>query len=426
MRRRFWGACLAAAILLLGMAPPIQSLGSLPSTLYLLPGEPGTVSLPASPLFQARVDQEEFLRLGDEPLSTRWQPLREGELWATAPGKARLEVAFLGLLPVASLEVEARPTLYLSPGGEALGVILRGTGVTVVDETALRGPDGVPRRPAFEAGIRPGDRLVAVEGVPVERKEDAAARIRSAIQKGDPVELELERGGRTLRVQVPPVYDVRAQRYLIGLWIRDGASGVGTLTFVDPRSGTFAALGHVVMDERTRQPFPTRDGAVVAALVTGVHKASAGSPGEKRAVFLPQEPLGYLTANTPLGIFGQWTGAWDQLAEPLPVARPQEVEVGPALLRTVLQGNQVEEFQVVIERVQPQMAEGRGLVIRVTDPRLLEEAGGIVQGMSGSPIIQGGKLVGAVTHVFVHDPTRGYGTFAYWMAEAAGLFEEER
>ncbi|MDI3270701.1 MAG: SpoIVB peptidase S55 domain-containing protein, partial [Bacillota bacterium] len=181
-----------------------------------------------------------------------------------------------------------------------------------------------------------------------------------------------------------------------------------------------------VMDERTRQPFPTRDGAVVGALVTGVQKAGSGSPGEKKAVFLPQEPLGYLTANTPLGIFGQWTGATADLAAPLPVALPQEVATGPAVIRTVLHGHEVEEFQVVIEKVQPQMAEGRGLVIRITDPRLLEEAGGIVQGMSGSPILQEGKLVGAVTHVFVHDPSRGYGTFAYWMAEAAGLFDEER
>ncbi|MDI3270299.1 MAG: PDZ domain-containing protein, partial [Bacillota bacterium] len=226
---------MAVAILLLGMAPPVQGLGTLPSTVYLLAGQKGSLSLPAGPLFQARVDQEEFLHLGDEPLSTRWTSLKEGALWASAPGKGRLEVAFLGLVPVATLQVEARPALALAPGGEALGVLLRGTGVTVVDETALRGADGVARRPAFEAGVRPGDRLVAVEGVPVERKEDAAARIRAAIQKGAPVVLELERGGRSFTVEVPPVYDVRAQRYLIGLWIRDGASGVGTLTFVDPR-----------------------------------------------------------------------------------------------------------------------------------------------------------------------------------------------
>ncbi|MGE5702682.1 MAG: SpoIVB peptidase, partial [Clostridia bacterium] len=213
--------------------------------------------------------------------------------------------------------------------------------------------------------------------------------------------------------------------YRMGLYIRDSAAGVGTLTFYEPKSGAYGALGHVISDVDTGQAIVVGDGQIVQASVTSIEKGESGNPGEKFARFYNESVvLGNITKNTPFGIFGKMKESPKRsyYQEAIPVALAEQVQEGPAKILTVVDGQRVEEFDIeIVNVVKQHFPATKGMIIRVTDKRLLDKTGGIVQGMSGSPIIQNGKLVGAVTHVFVNDPTSGYGCFIEWMLQDAGL-----
>jgi len=228
---------------------------------------------------------------------------------------------------------------------------------------------------------------------------------------------------------VTPVQDGESGRWRVGLYIRDGASGVGTLTFYHPASRKFGALGHVIAENETKKPFEFAEGLITAADVVRIQKGKRASPGEKITKQLESGPrLGIIEKNSRFGIFGRLSGAVRNplYPEPIPVAMASQVKEGPAEMLTVVDGQKIERFQIEIVRLMRQpTAEGKNMIVQVTDPRLLSETGGIVQGMSGSPIIQDGRLVGAVTHVFVNDPTRGYGVLIEWMLQEAGILKAE-
>ena len=207
------------------------------------------------------------------------------------------------------------------------------------------------------------------------------------------------------------------------MWVRDSSAGIGTLTYLDPESGIFAGLGHGVCDVDTGTLMPLYSGEAVNVAITGVTKGESGSPGELRGTFSQEAPIGTLVKNEATGIYGQMDGIPDILSqggEPVAVAMRQEVHTGKAMIRTTISGDTPVEYEISIERVSlSEQNPTRNMVIRITDPRLLSATGGIVQGMSGSPILQNGKLVGAVTHVLVNDPTRGYGILIENMLETA-------
>jgi stage IV sporulation protein B len=211
--------------------------------------------------------------------------------------------------------------------------------------------------------------------------------------------------------------------------MRDNAAGVGTLTFYEPVSGKYGALGHVIADSETAQPIEVRDGHIVRTSITAIHKGRRSIPGEK--VGGPEEPdnwLGSIEKNSRFGIFGSMNRPLRNpyYREAIPVAMSSQVKEGPAEILTVLKGERLERFSVEIQRVMATpTADGKNMIVKVTDQRLLSVTGGIVQGMSGSPILQNGRMVGAVTHVFVNDPTRGYGVSIEWMLQEAGVFPKE-
>src|SRR5699024_6539678 len=195
------------------------------------------------------------------------------------------------------------------------------------------------------------------------------------------------------------------------------------MTFYEPKSHKYGALGHIISDMDTKKPVNIEDGSILESNVTSIEKGSNGDPGEKQATFsTSKNHIGTITKNSPFGIFGKLTDAADSNKKALPIALTNEVEKGPAKIRTVIDGKKIEEFDVeVISSVQQKHPSTKGLIIKVTDPVLLKKTGGIVQGMSGSPIIQNGKVIGAVTHVFVNDSTSGYGVHIEWMLEEAGI-----
>ena len=224
--------------------------------------------------------------------------------------------------------------------------------------------------------------------------------------------------GRENPAQLTPWADASGV-YKAGLWVRDSSAGIGTLTFVDPVAGSFAGLGHPISDVDTGADFTLLSGEIVPVTVTGVRKASPGAAGELRGEFLP-DIIGTVTGNDTTGLYGRYTAPAQNAGTMLPVASPEEVHPGDAELWTALSGRTVQHYTVRIERVGG--GQDRDLTLRVTDPALLDATGGIVQGMSGSPLVQNGKLVGAVTHVLVGTPAKGYGIFADTMVKMAETY----
>ena len=315
-----------------------------------------------------------------------------------------------------ALSAQALAADTLIPVGEPVGIRLEVAGVLVAGTSAVETEDGVCS-PAQEAGVRAGDVITAVDGVSVEHAEELAADI-AAAEDGESVTLTLLRGGRELTVNVAPVRETDEEPRL-GMWLRDGVTGIGTLTYIDPETGAFGALGHGVNDPESGALLPASGGVICPARVVDVTPGRANDPGELSGSFTLTEELGVIRGNTNCGVFGIADRQAYAGTRAMPVAAPEEVENGPAAILVCVDGQEAREYDVEICRAGLMAGAGRDLTVFVTDPELLAVTGGIVQGMSGSPILQNGKIVGAVTHVLVSDPTRGYGIFAENMLAAA-------
>ncbi|KAI7254689.1 hypothetical protein KC345_g11233 [Hortaea werneckii] len=253
--------------------------------------------------------------------------------------------------------------------------------------------------------------MTSINGVKLDEVSKVAKLVERAGKSNDSLSIVYKRGGKEHTAQLKPAYDRNDKVWRLGLYIRDSAAGVGTLTFYAPKQGVYGALGHVITDMNTGTPIVVGSGHIVQSSVTSISKSQDGDPGEKRAHFLKEsQVLGNVESNTDFGIFGKMTRNPEHslYQEPIPVAMSAEVKEGPAQILTVVDGQQVERFNVEIIHVARQETPAtKGMVLRITDSRLIDKTGGIVQGMSGSPIVQNGRLIGAVTHVFVNDPKSG-------------------
>lgn len=296
----------------------------------------------------------------------------------------------------------------LVPVGHTVGIKLFARGVVVVKLSE----GGTPAR---AGGLQTGDVIVKCAGSAVTSSEQFKALLQES--GGEATDLQVRRDGDSVTLSVEPSQNDQGV-YGIGAWIRDSMAGIGTVTYYDPETGAFGALGHGITDVDTAQLMPFANGSILPATVKAVRKGEHGAAGELRGAFDLTGDLGSLSANTNSGIFGKLEADGDALplGEALPVGTAQP---GPAVIRTNVRGDAVEEFEIQIEKVLPQASDGRDLVLTVTDQELIALTGGIVQGMSGSPIIQNGTLVGAVTHVLVNDPTKGYGIMIETMLKAA-------
>ena len=305
---------------------------------------------------------------------------------------------------------------YLVPVGQTVGIKLFARGVMVVGLSEVNTQDGTCS-PAQACGLKTGDIITHINSQEVDTIEQVQEAVQSS---GGELEICATRSGRRMTMTAQATPCLADGSYKLGAWIRDSMAGIGTITFYDPATGAFAALGHGINDVDTGLLMPLSSGAIMPSSVSGVVAGEKGSPGALHGSFDLTRDLGALTANTDRGIFG--TLAEDCFGgEVIPVARRSEVQTGAATILANVSGETVEEYAVEILRVYPaSAAAGQSLMLRVTDERLLAATGGIVQGMSGSPIIQNGKLVGAVTHVLVNDPARGDGSFIEDMLEAAG------
>ena len=349
-------------------------------------------------------------------------------------GTSTYRVNLFGWLPLTEVVVDVVPLIQVYPGGQSIGVLLSADGLLINQVGGVVGMDGIEHFPAKEAGIQPGDILISIEGHSLRRPEQVSQLVNALAEEKNILAVVVRRQNRTLTCDVRPVktrrLDVLGRNtigYYLGIYVENPAAGVGTMSFYHAETGRFGALGHTITDSLGR-PIRIVSGSIVEASIDSIRVGSKGSPGEKVGFFHgEQDVLGSIDSNSNFGIFGQLKSSFQHPAftQPVPVAFAHQVREGPAEIYTVLRGNRVERFTVEIIKVSNQAKPSdKGMVVQVTDERLLRETGGIIQGMSGSPILQNGMLVGAITHVFVNDPTRGYGSFAEWMVYEAGLTTE--
>ena len=318
----------------------------------------------------------------------------------------RYAVSMAKAIPASAAAPSEEKTLI--PGGMVFGVRFFTEGVLVV---------GIPEgkaSPAYSAGVRVNDVILKVDGVAVKDAEGLSHAVDAA--GGRAVELTCRRNGKDFTVNVTP--RLEESGYKTGIWVRDSGAGIGTVTFIDPKTGLFGGLGHGICDADTGKPMPLGRGVLLGVNIGGITKGAAGDPGEIRGSFR-QEKLGAVTDNTDRGIFGIYSKIPRSLYGELPIAHKDEVRGGAATILCTLEDGKICEYKVELSSIDPTAEGGRCFTVKVTDPTLIAQTGGIVQGMSGSPIIQNGKLVGAITHVLVGDPTRGYGIFIENMLEAA-------
>ena len=335
-----------------------------------------------------------------------------------AAGNYKCNVLLFDIFPIKTVSVSVEPQICVIPSGEAIGVKLHTDGVLVIGSGSVTDTDGNSSEPAKKAGIVRGDRIVAVNDEPVSTNNDLRRIINR--EKGQ-ITVSIMRGEEALNLPVTAVYSNDTDSYLIGLWVRDSAAGIGTLTFYNPGNHTFAALGHGICDYDTDALFCVRDGSINYCRIKDVVKSENGSPGELLGEFSAKK-AGDILINSQVGIYGNITSM--PTAPLIPVASRFEAQTGEAQILCDVDGEGPKAYKIEITKVSKiAKLSGKSFVFKVCDDALTAKTGGIVQGMSGSPVLQNGKLLGAVTHVFVNDSTRGYGIFAENMLDMTNMME---
>lgn len=319
------------------------------------------------------------------------------------------EVKLAGIIPVKTVKVNVIQTPEVVPCGNSIGVKIYADGLIVVGISNFPSSDGRMVSPGGDGGIKTGDVIKEINGQTVKNASDFSKIVEDS--QGDAVTITVERNGAIFKYNLTPCKDSNDDLKL-GIWVRSSIAGIGTMTFYNPEDNSYGALGHGITDSDTGKIVPVGKGEVLIADIVSVKKGEKGSPGELRGTFLADNIVGSVAENTECGIYGKVTNSDAFKRETVQAAARSEVVEGNAHILTCIDGEQVEKYDIEIQKVtHKKSVDTKCMVIKVTDPLLLEQTGGILQGMSGSPIVQNGKLVGAVTHVFVNDPTRGYGIF---------------
>ena len=332
------------------------------------------------------------------------------------------ELYFLNTIPVKTVELNLVDRKTVTVSGAPFGIKMITRGLMVVGLTDVCSENG-RINPAKEAGIEVGDIILSINSKKLRSNEQLGLIVENS--GGEELDFMISRNGEIERKKVTPIKSVGDKQYRIGIWVRDSSAGIGIMTYIDKNSGTFAGLGHPVCDIDIGDVMPLKSGEIMRTSITGCQKGRVGAPGELKGKFEGYASIGEITINSETGIYGNIKNNIFKGRE-VPIAYNNEIKLGKASILTTVDGDGPEEYSVVIEKLNSPQHKTQNMVVRVTDKRLLEKAGGIVQGMSGSPIIQDGRLVGAVTHVFVNDPTRGYGIFIENMMDTQNKYKSTK
>lgn len=397
------GIALSAMAFLCNYSPWVREATSLPDALTLTSGQKFVVQTGLPMLAASDGGAVSVLASQDERVT----------ISAEAGGQTSVTFSLLGLIPVHETRVNVVEERTLIPGGQAVGVALKTRGVLVVSDAAKG------------RALRAGDVILSADGKNVESTKALSEQVGTA--QTDTVRLEVLRGGQTITVDAQAEPDPSDGRRKLGVWVRDSTAGVGTLTYIDPANQAYGALGHAIIDADTGRLLAAREGAILHASIVGVTKGQSGKAGELKGNFLKAgEQIGSLMENCEYGIYGVLDDMPENLLYPqgLRAGARSAVHTGTASIIATVDADGPQEYGVEIVRCFAQSEPSqKGMILRVTDERLLEKTGGIVQGMSGSPILQDGRIIGAVTHVYLSDATQGYGMYIEWMLEKSDAMD---
>lgn len=389
-------------------------LNKIPDKIHIVVNEPETFQFKLPFQLQAAAEDSQEVVFGQEsniPQDTlNLSSSKPFTFLSSSLGSYQVDVKLFGWLPLKSMAVEVVEDKYLMPGGFPIGIYLEDNGIMVIGTSAVEDMSGTSYEPGYGV-VKSGDYIMSANGIPVLNKEHMIQIVNE--YGAESIVLTIRRGGEEMDVKVDPV-QTAASEYKLGIWVRDDTQGIGTLSYIDEHNG-FGALGHGISDIDTGELVEVTGGTLYETEIRSVEKGRIGKPGSMSGVIYYQDSamLGSINTNTEQGVFGHIN---DRLrnridSEFLQVGYRQEIELGDAIIRCNVSG-EICDYNIKILKVDTSNAQkNKGMVIQVVDDRLLSVTGGIVQGMSGSPIIQNNKIIGAVTHVFIQDSTKGYGIF---------------
>jgi stage IV sporulation protein B len=417
-RKQWVGVALSCIVVLIVSSGSFRTAFSFPDVITLQKDQSLTIDtgFPVVSVYSSSAKKVESHRFGNLPVKVTVD--------TEIIGHHSVEFRLFGFIPLRRVSLVVSDSIMVMPGGHSIGVILRSGGLVVTGLAPVEDLEGRRLWPAQDAGIEVGDIILSVGDEKVSTKDQLSLAVNRAGRNGQWLDLLVQKpDGRALRKILYPVRHKNGG-YNIGLYVKDSLAGVGTLTFYDGSSRLYTALGHIIAENDSKGPAIMEEGQIVRATVMGIQPSKKGKPGEVLGTFVEgADVIGNINKNGPCGISGVLLTELENpfYSEPIPLGMESQVRTGPAEILTTLNGKEIQKFSIEIEEVFHRSSSSKGFVIRITDPELLAATGGIVQGMSGSPIIQNGYLIGAVTHVLVNDPERGYGTFAERMAKEAYL-----
>ena len=387
----------------------ILAIEAIPDSLILFEGE----KLNIKTILGMNIDQNENYKAIQTSSSTSSNSINEAKT-------TNIDVNILGKIPVKNVSISVLPKTTVIPSGSVAGVKLYTNGVLVVGMGEVQGIDNEKYKPYENTGIKEGDMIVSIEEQEISNTADLVNTVNES--KGKKIDIKYVRDGNTLECSMIPT-QTSSTEYKLGLWVRDSAAGVGTVSFYEPKTKTFGALGHGITDIDTGSLINIANGEFVTTKVLSITKGEQGNPGKMQGTVAKQQNIGKIYKNTNFGIYGtvdNLSALNVDSSKEMEVALREEIQTGNATILSSLDGEKVKEYNIEIEKIYTNNDyDNKSMLIKVTDEELLEKTGGIIQGMSGSPIIQNGKFVGAITNVLVNDPTKGYAIFGDLMLKQA-------
>lgn len=405
MRKLFWvslSLCFAMAATAFIM-PSIKKINSLPDNMVVTYSD-----------IQKSNDTDKFSSFIELELPKNINVASNGELTDTV-----MSVKLFNLFTIKKVKVRLLTDTDVYVGGEIVGFNLFSDGVICVGSNAVVTKEGT-KEPIKASGLMEGDAILKIEGNEIDSVEDIDRIINADQYAGKQVELTILRNGENKKVNILPEFDVLSQKYKMGLWVRNSASGVGTLTYIKKSDFRFGAVGHPIVDESLGENFEIERGNIYKCKLVEIKKGEKNNPGEIRSTInLSDDSIGFADTNCKFGVFGNILNkSTIDANRTAALGGRLSVETGDAQIYCAIDNLGVKAYDIKIIRASKQSyAEDKSMIIKVVDKELLEKTGGIIQGMSGSPIVQNGKIVGAVTHVLLEDPTRGYGVYVDWMVD---------
>lgn len=402
----------------------LQALSELPNKLLIIDGKEYVFDLKMPFLVNLSQDKKVDLRLNGSRIDNGIKNINMMNQFTLLSNKnqdstVNLNFKIFGFIPFKSMQVNVVSNKKLIPCGNSIGVKIHTDGALVVGTSKILGSDGEYYEPYNSSNINVGDYIIKINDTEIKN----IPQITSVIEKtsGQPLKLLIKRKGSYIQAKVTPCKSSDG-KYRIGLWLRDSTAGIGTLTFYDKENGIFGALGHGITDVDSGTLMVINNGEILSSSIVSIKKGYSGNPGELKGILMVNKGKGEVIKNTEYGIYGRVNNNSSIVPnnKAIPIALRNEIKEGPAQIITSINGNNISFYNIQIQKVIRQNIDSsKNMIIKITDKRLLDYTGGIVQGMSGSPIIQDGKLVGAVTHVLINDPTKGYGIFIESMIQKA-------